>query len=171
MVFDDISTRKRAEQALQQSLLSFQRLLEDSPNGVVILTDGKVQYLNQAACTLIGVNDEDEVFGDVFIGYVDEEFRMVVEADMQVIRDGGIAADREIRVRNVSGDMLDVEIKSALTVYENKPSIQVTLNNITARNQLIQEQIRVRFVEEINAALKAEIEEHRATQLKLELQP
>ena len=170
LVFDDISTRKRAEQALQQSLLSFQRLLEDSPNGVVILTDGKVQYLNQAACTLIGVNDEDEVFGDVFISYVDEEFRMVVEADMQVIRDGGMAADREIRVRNVSGDMLDVEIKSALTVYENKPSIQVTLNNITARNQLIQEQIRVRFVEEINAALKAEIEEHRATQVKLEQQ-
>jgi len=170
LVFDDISTRKRAEQALQQSLLSFQRLLEDSPNGVVILTDGKVQYLNQAACTLIGVNDEDEVFGDVFIGYVDEEFRMVVEADMQLIRDGGMAAGREIRVRNVSGELLDVEIKSALTVYENKPSIQVTLNNITARIQLIQEQIRVRFVEEINAALKAEIEEHRATQVKLEQQ-
>ena len=170
LVFDDISTRKRAEQALQQSLLSFQRLLEDSPNGVVILTDGKVQYLNQAACTLIGVNDEDEVFGDAFIGYVDEEFSMVVEADMQLIRDGGMAAGREIRVRNVSGELLDVEIKSALTVYENKPSIQVTLNNITARIQLIQEQIRVRFVEEINAALKAEIEEHRATQVKLEQQ-
>jgi len=61
LVFDDISTRKRAEQALQQSLLSFQRLLEDSPNGVVILTDGKVQYLNQSACALIGVSDEDEV--------------------------------------------------------------------------------------------------------------
>ncbi len=34
----------------------------------------------------------------------------------------------------------------------------------------MQEQIRVRFVEEINAALKAEIDEHRATQLKLEQQ-
>ena len=170
LVFDDISTRKRAEQALQQSLLSFQRLLEDSPNGVVILTDGKVQYLNQAACALIGVSDEDEVFGDVFISYVADEFKDAVEADMLLIRDGGIAGDKEIRIRNVTGELLDVEIKSALTVYENRPSIQVTLNNITARNQLIQEQIRVRFVEEINAALKAEIEEHRATQLKLEQQ-
>jgi PAS domain S-box-containing protein len=66
LVFNDISIRKRTEQALHQSLVSFQRLLEDSPNGVVILTEGKIQYLNQAACKLFGVRDEDDAFGDAF---------------------------------------------------------------------------------------------------------
>jgi PAS domain S-box-containing protein len=170
LVFNDISIRKRTEQALHQSLVSFQRLLEDSPNGVVILTEGKIQYLNQAACKLFGVRDEDEVFGDAFENYLEEGFRNEVLNDLQIIREGGDAGSKEVRMLNATDEIIDVEIKSTLTVYENRPSIQVTIDNVTDRNKLVQEQIRVRFVEEINAALKAEIDEHRATQLKLEQQ-
>jgi len=170
LVLDDISIRKRAEQSLHQSLESFQRLLEDSPNSVIILTDGKIQYLNQEACILLGVVDEDEVFGDSFVDFIDGPHKATVLVDIQTIRDGGFVDNKEIQILNLANETIDVEIKSTLTVYENKPSIQVALNNITARNQLMQEQIRVRFVEEINSALKAEIEEHRATQIKLEQQ-
>jgi PAS domain S-box-containing protein len=97
LVFNDISIRKRTEQALHQSLVSFQRLLEDSPNGVVILTEGKIQYLNQAACKLFGVRDEDEVFGDAFENYLEEGFRNEVLNDLQIIREGGDAAGRDHR--------------------------------------------------------------------------
>jgi PAS domain S-box-containing protein len=170
LVFNDISVRKRTEQALHQSLVSFQRLLEDSPNGVVIVTDGKIQYLNQSACRLLGIVDEDDLFGDVFENYIEEPFRESVMQDLQKIREGVDVGSKEVRIVNVVNESIDVEIKATLTVYENKPSIQITLDNISDRNRLMQEQIRVRFVEEINAALKAEIEEHRATQLKLEKQ-
>jgi PAS domain S-box-containing protein len=170
LVLNDITVRKRAEQELQQSLLSFQRLLEDTPHGVVILTEGKIQYLNQSACKLFAIEDEDDVFGDDFSNFLQEEFKQDVLNDLKIIRDGGEVGSKEIRMLNTNQEVIDVEIKSTLTVYENKPSIQVTLNDITDRNKLLQEQIRVRFVEEINSALKAEIDEHRATQLKLEQQ-
>ena len=170
LVINDVSSRKRAEQALHQSLESFQRLLEDSPNGVVILTEGKIQYLNQAACKLLGAKEEDEVFGDSFESFIEDSFIHTMQVDLKIIREGGEVFNKEIRMRALTGEIIDVEIKPTLTVYENKPSIQITLNNITDRNKLVQEQIRVRFVEEINAALKAEIEEHRATQMKLDQQ-
>ena len=170
LVFNDVSSRKRAEQSLHQSLESFQRLLEDSPNGVVILTEGRIQYLNQAACKLLGATEEDEVFGDSFENFIEESFRSELQRDLQIIREGGEVFNKEIRLKVLTNETVDVEIKPTLTVYENKPSIQITLNNITDRNKLVQEQIRVRFVEEINAALKAEIEEHRATQMKLDQQ-
>jgi len=170
LVFNDVSIRKRTEQALQQSLESFQRLLEDSPNGVVILTDGKIQYLNQSACRLFDIEDEDDLFGDVFENYIEAPFRDSVMKDLQSIREGGDVGSKEVRLVTADGESIDVEIKATLTVYENRPSIQITIDNITDRNRLMQEQIRVRFVEEINSALKAEIDEHRATQLKLEQQ-
>ena len=170
LVFNDISVSKRTEQALQQSLLSFQRLLEDSPNGVVILTDGRIQYLNQAACKLFSVEDEDEVFGEQFSNFIEETHKDSVLKDLQVVRAGGEAPNKEVKMVNIHSAAIDVEIKATLTVYENKPSIQITLNNISDRAKLLQEQVRVRFVEEINAALKAEIDEHRATQHKLEQQ-
>jgi len=134
LVFNDISNRKRTEQALHQSLVSFQRLLEDSPNGVVILTDGKIQYLNQAACKLFGVRDEDEVFGDAFDNYIEVGYREEVLSDLQVIREGGYAGSKEVRMVNSEQEIIDVEIKSTLTVYENRPSIQITIDNITDRN-------------------------------------
>jgi PAS domain S-box-containing protein len=170
LVVNDVSSRKRAEQALNQSLESFQRLLEDSPNGVVILTEGKIQYLNHAACKLLGALDEDDVFGDSFESFIEDSFVGPMQTDLEIIRQGGEVFSKEIRMKSLNGEIIDVEIKPTLTVYENKPSIQITLNNITDRNKLVQEQIRVRFVEQINAALKAEIEEHRATQLKLDQQ-
>ena len=170
LVYNDISIRKRTEQALHQSLVSFQRLLEDSPNGVVILTDGKIQYVNQAACKLFAIDDEDELFGEAFENYIEEGYRASVLNDLKTIREGGDVGSKEVRMVNITSELIDVEIKATLTVYENRPSIQVTLDNITDRNKLLQEQIRVRFVEEINAALKAEIDEHRATQIKLEQQ-
>jgi PAS domain S-box-containing protein len=170
LVYNDISMRKRTEQALHQSLVSFQRLLEDSPNGVVILTDGKIQYVNQAACKLFAIADEDELFGEAFENYIDEGYRTSVLNDLKTIREGGDVGSKEVRMVNITSELIDVEIKATLTVYENRPSIQVTLDNITDRNKLLQEQIRVRFVEEINAALKAEIDEHRSTQIKLEQQ-
>jgi PAS domain S-box-containing protein len=170
LIANDVSSRKRAEQALHQTLESFQRLLEDSPNGVAILTEGKIQYLNHAACKLLGAQEEDDVFGDSFENFIEDSFISATQSDLETIRQGGEVFSKEIRMKSLNGDKLDVEIKPTLTVYENKPSIQITLNNITDRNKLVQEQIRLRFVEEINAALKAEIEEHRATQMKLDQQ-
>ena len=77
---------------------------------------------------------------------------------------------KEIRILTDQGNEVDVGIQSTLTIYENKPSIQISLNNISERMQLVQEQMRVRIIEEINTVLKKEIEEHKITQEKLEEQ-
>lgn len=170
LVVSDITTAKKVELALQQSVVGFRRLLENSPNGVVILTADKIKYLNHAACELLGVEDEDELYDHDFLTFISEENREEIKTDIQDIRDGLEISYKEIRIEKKGGELLDVGIKSLLTAYENKPSIQITLNNVTARLQLVQEQIRVRFIEEINTALKAEIDEHKSTQKKLELE-
>ncbi len=170
LVVSDITTAKKVELALQQSVVSFRRLLENSPNGVVILTSDKIKYMNHSACELLGVEDEDELYDLDFLTFVTEEYRSEIKADLQEIRDGLEIDYKEIRIDSKNGHPVDVGVKSILTAYENKPSIQITLNNVSARLQLVQEQIRIRFIEEINTALKAEIDEHKRTQQKLELE-
>ncbi|MBX7051000.1 MAG: PAS domain S-box protein [Flavobacteriales bacterium] len=168
MVVVDITTRKKVEQALQQSVVGFRRLLENSPNGVIILTDERIRYLNFAACELLGVDDEDELYDKSFLTFFDKETKQTLKEDLTEIRNGQEIEYREVSLRNKRDEMVDVGIKSILTVYENKPSIQVTLNNVSTRNQLVQEQMRIRLIEEINTALKAEISGHKLTQEKLE---
>jgi PAS domain S-box-containing protein len=167
LTMNDISGRKRAEFALEQSVVRFRNLLENSPNGVLILTDGLMKYSNHAACELLGVEDEDELFDEDFTNYIDIKYRAEIEADLEDIRRGRTIDYKEIRLMRANQTHEEVGIKCILTIYENKPSIQVTLNSVSIRNQLVQEQIRVRLIEEINKVLKQEIEEHKRTQLKL----
>ncbi len=168
LVAVDITTRKKVEQTLQQSVVGFRRLLENSPNGVIILTDERIRYLNFAACELLGVDDEDELYDKSFLTFFDKETKQSLKIDLMEIRNGQEIEYREVRLQNKRDEILDIGIKSILTVYENKPSIQVTLNNVSTRNQLVQEQMRIRLIEEINTALKAEIAGHKQTQEKLE---
>lgn len=167
LTMNDISARKRAEFALEQSVVRFRNLLENSPNGVIILTDGLMKYGNHAACELLGVEDEDDLYDGDFRAYIDEKHRAEIESDLEEIRQGKTIDYKEIRIIRSDQTHEEVGIKCILTIYENKPSIQITLNSVSIRNQLVQEQVRVRLVEEINNVLKEEIEGHKQTQIKL----
>jgi PAS domain S-box-containing protein len=170
LTMNDISARKRAEFALEQSVVRFRNLLENSPNGVIILTDGMMKYGNHAACELMGVNDEDELYDETFSSFVDPKYRPEVEEDLESIRNGAQIDYKEIKLLRSDQSHEEVGIKCILTIYENRPSIQITLNSVSIRNQLVQEQVRVRLIEEINNVLKQEIEEHKRTQTKLHQQ-
>ncbi|MFM9985683.1 MAG: PAS domain S-box protein [Flavobacteriales bacterium] len=170
LVINDITSRKKAEHVIEQSVVRLRNLLENSPNGIVILTDEKIRYVNHSACVLLDVEDEDAVFDSNFLQFVSSMYKREMKDDIGRIRNGEEVEYKEIVLISSSGREIDVGIKNTLTVYENKPSIQVTLNNISDRKQLVQEQVRIRLIEEINTVLKKEIEEHKITQLKLEEQ-
>lgn len=170
LVLNDVTARKKAEHMLEQSVLRFRNLLENSPNGVIILTDGNIRYLNHAACMLLAVEDEDELFDQAFINFVGKDYKEELRLDMDHIRNGGEVDYKEIKLLSTENKELDAGIKSTLTVYENRPSLQITLTNLADRKQLYQEQVRVRLIEEINTVLKTEIEEHKKTQQKLKQQ-
>ncbi len=170
LVLHDITARKRAEFSLEQTVVRFRNLLENSPNAIVILTDEKINYVNQVAVELLGVDDEDSLFDKPFLDFIPSVYKTIIKTDLVSVREGAEMEYKEIRVLTEQGNEIDVGIQSTLTIYENRPSIQISLNNISERMQLVQEQMRVRIIEEINTVLKKEIEEHKRTQEKLEEQ-
>ena len=170
LVLHDITARKKAEFSLEQTVVRFRNLLENSPNAIIILTDEKIKYVNQVAIELLGVDDEDSLFDRPFLEFIPSVYKTIIKTDLVSVREGAEMEYKEIRVLTEQGNEIDVGIQSTLTIYENKPSIQISLNNISERMQLVQQQMRVRIIEEINTVLKKEIEEHKRTQEKLEEQ-
>lgn len=166
-LFYDITARKRAEQALGQSIDRFKNLVENSPNGIFILTDYKIRYTNQSGIVLFGYQEEDDIFDCEFSSFFSPSNQASIQRIMELVREGEEVDYTETKIRDKSGKEIDVGIKANLTVYENNPSIQVTVNNLSTRMLLIQEQVRAQLAEEINEILKREIEEHKNTQLKL----
>jgi PAS domain S-box-containing protein len=169
-VLNDITARKKAEFALEQTVVRFRNLLENSPNAIIILTDEKIKYANTVALNLLGVQDEDDIYEKNFLQFIPPIFKSEIKRDLTAVREGAELDYKEIRIKDDDDNEIDVGMLSTLTIYENKPSIQISLNNISERMQLVQEQMRVRIIEEINTVLKREIEEHKKTQQLLEEQ-
>jgi PAS domain S-box-containing protein len=163
----DITSRKKTEQALEQSMDRFKGLVENSPNGVFIITDGKVRYANFSGLKLLGYTDEDDVFNAPFVDFFKSKSRKYLGDDLDRVRQGEDVSFRELTILDRHKNEIDVGIKMILTVYDNKPSIQITINNLQTERLLIQEKLRAQLAEEINTVLKREIEEHKATQRKL----
>lgn len=163
----DITSRKKTEQALEQSMDRFKGLVENSPNGVFIITDGKVRYANYSGLKLLGYTDEDDVFNVPFVDFFKSKSKKYLSEDLEMVRQGEDVDFRELIILDRHKSEIEVGIKMILTVYDNKPSIQITINNLQTERLLIQEKLRAQLAEEINAVLKHEIEEHKETQRKL----
>jgi PAS domain S-box-containing protein len=164
----DITARKRAEQALEQSIERFKNLVENSPNAVFILTDYLIKYTNQSGLALLGFRDEDIMYDQNFLSFFDQKTSRIVKRDLDDIRNGKNVDYKELKLINDADQEVDIGMKISLTIYDNRPSIQVTVNNLSTRMLLLQEQVRAQLAEEINAILKKEIEEHKVTQQKLQ---
>lgn len=166
-LFYDITSRKRTEQALEQSINRFKGLVENSPNAVIILTDGMIKYSNYSATKLLGYFDEDDCYDEEFLTFFNSKERKIISADLELVREGEDIEYRELKLKDRNKKLIDVGIRSTLTVYDNRPSIQVTINNLSTERLLLQEKMRAQLAEEINQVLKTEIQEHKETQAKL----
>jgi len=169
-VIADVTARKKTEFTLEQTVVRLRNVLDNAPNAIIITTDGAIRYSNQAAQKILGVKYEDDLYDQSFLSWVSEAHANEIDGDFDFVAEGGVVDYKEIRVLRKDGTEVDVGINSTLTVFENRPSVQISLTNITERVQLIAEQMRVRIIEEINTVLKKEIEEHKITQHKLQEQ-
>lgn len=165
-LFYDITSRKRTETQLEQSIDRFKNLVENAPNGVFIVTDMLVKYANHSGIQLLGAVEEDDVYDEDFSSFFEGEFKEDMIEELSLVREGEEVEYRETKI-HANGRIIDVGFKATLTVYDNKPSIQVTMHNLSTRVMLLQEKVRAELAEEINLVLKREIEEHKITQKKL----
>jgi PAS domain S-box-containing protein len=131
----DITKRRNAEKVIQESEDRYRKLVEISPNPVLIHQQKKIIFINPAALTLLGASHADEVIGKNVIDFIQPEFREAVGKNIEKDLEGQFTPTTELHMSRLDGTSIIVEGRGVKTTINDKPAIQVALRDITKQKQ------------------------------------
>ncbi|MFP3123651.1 EAL domain-containing protein [Ectobacillus funiculus] len=131
----DITERKQTERQLIESEERYRKLVEFSPEAILIHIDGEILYVNQAGIRLAGAHHLDEVISsNIFEFIIPDEFEHTKGRMRKVEEEGEIGIEERTIVRP-DGTRIFVEILSFQTTYQGKKAVQSIIRDITERKK------------------------------------
>jgi PAS domain S-box-containing protein len=132
----DITKRKRAEEALKESEGRYRIAIEHSNDGVAIVRKNQHIFVNQRFCTMFGYDDPAEILGTTLFATIHpDDYERVVEINRKTKKGEPVPFRYEFKGVRRDGTALHVEVSSARIVYQGKPAILAYLRDITERVQ------------------------------------
>lgn len=128
-VLFDITDRKESEDL-------YHSLVEMSPDIVAVVYQGKVEYINEAGCKLLGSEKPEEIIGQSVTEYIPLQVSELIKA--RVFSSDKPDNDRlgfEFQVRRLDGESIDVEMAARPILYDGRFAIQVVGRDITQRKK------------------------------------
>tara|TARA_Y100000589_G_scaffold328484_1_gene372693 strand:- start:824 stop:3811 length:2988 start_codon:yes stop_codon:yes gene_type:complete len=166
MVYD-ITDRKRIEFDLLQTKERFRMLVESSPIGLFLIVEGRIKYTNAGGLDIMNQRFEDSIYDELFTKFFRNKEKDIISDDLEKVREGERPPYREVMMSLQDGSEKEVGIRMSLSFHDRQPAIQITINDLSTRIQLMREQLRATLAEESNLMLKEEIKKHKQTQSKL----
>lgn len=138
---EDVTERKKAEEALLESEERYRKLVSLSPEAIVVLQNGKMVFVNEAAVRILGAQSEEQLIGREAIDFVHPDFKKIVTERMKSVADNSKNPFLEEKLIRIDGKEVIVDSISIAFTYQGKPAIQLVAHDITRRKR-IEETIR-----------------------------
>ncbi|MGH2554232.1 MAG: PAS domain S-box protein, partial [Actinomycetota bacterium] len=123
----------RAAQALREAEDQYRRLVELSPDAILILRNGVIEFANRAAARLVGARSPDALLGASVLKHVHADSQPEVLAQLQDLQEGRpvpLVAERFVRL---DGSAVDVEVAATPFHYEGEAAVQMVARDATDR--------------------------------------
>lgn len=135
----DITERKRAEEALRESEARFQRLVELSPDAIVVHCGGKIVFINTAGAKLLSATSPEQIIGRSVMDFVHPDFHETVGQRLQQMKEGQTVPPIEMKFIRLDGAEVYGEVVSVPFTYQDEPAVQVVVRDLTWRKRTEQE--------------------------------
>jgi PAS domain S-box-containing protein len=135
-VVRDITEQKLAEAALKESEERYRRLVELSPEAIVVHSEGKFVYVNPAAQRLWGASSAADLVGRSILNVVHPDYRQLVSERVKDVQDRSatspLSEQKHIRL---DGEVIDVEVTGLPFMFEGKAAVQAVIRDVTDRKR------------------------------------
>jgi len=137
----DISERKQAEEALRESEAKYSALVENSKDGIIIIHEGVLKFINKAFADIVGYSPK-EMIGINFLNFAAPDYReLVLKRYTDRIEGKDVPSIYEIELLRKDGKTIPVELNAIRIDFEDKPSDLAVIREITDRKR-VEEELR-----------------------------
>ncbi|MFH1136342.1 MAG: PAS domain S-box protein [Pseudomonadota bacterium] len=133
----DISERKKMEAILRESEEKYRRIVELSPELIVVHQHGTILFINKAGVRLLGADGPEAIIGRKIVEFTvwSPEKPSREEMDRYLNGDEGLPAVETELIR-LDGSKIEAEILSVPFLRNGEPAYQVMARDITQRKQV-----------------------------------
>jgi PAS domain S-box-containing protein len=172
----EIEERKHVEEALRESEEQYRNVVERANDGIVIVQDGLLKYVNPQLAETVGYAIE-ELTDSLFLNYIDAgERARVSEYHRRRMAGEKAPARYEAALRDKNGRKIDVELNAGTVEYENKRATLAIVRDITERHEKEQRlrekdrelRMKANNLEELNTALRVLLKRREEDKSELE---
>jgi diguanylate cyclase (GGDEF)-like protein/PAS domain S-box-containing protein len=135
VIYQDITARKRAEEALLESEKKYRLIFESAVEGILIVQGNQIKFANPALVKMVGY-PEDIITTRPFVSFIHPEDRVMV-LDRHERRTIGESVETGYTFRIISSDGTEkwLQINSRVISWEGAPATMSFLSDITARKR------------------------------------
>lgn len=135
--------RTEAQEALRESEERYRKLVELSPDAIVIHREGKFVFANTAAVKLYGADSPDELIGKPVFKVIHPEYHEIVKKRIRTQLKGGESAPPiEEKIVRKDGEVISVEVTATPFTYRGKKAVQVVARDMTQRKKAVEKLIQ-----------------------------
>ena len=145
----DITARKQTEAAFKESEERYRRVIEASPDAILVHQKGSIVFGNRAAVQLHGAKNARQLIGYPVLDLLESESRKLVAERQQAVYDRKQQQEfAELRGMRLDGGEFIVEATATPFIWNGEDAVLVVSRDIRARKQaereLVTAQMRLR---------------------------
>ncbi|MDX1642158.1 MAG: PAS domain S-box protein, partial [Balneolaceae bacterium] len=127
----DITEEKKAKKALKRSEERWQQLVEQNPQPVQIVQDGKIIFINQVGAEYYGADSPDELIGKPILDFTHPDYRDDILERKNSLEKNQSVEPNEHKILLLNGEERYIEAHSIPITYKGEPAIQTVIHDIT----------------------------------------
>ncbi len=127
---------RRQAHSLASSEARYRILTDDSPDGVLVLSGGRVRYANSAAAEMWGLGHAEHLLGRAILELIHPDDREVKQERIRSVTESGVrTSPRIIKLLRLDGGITEVEGRGSPVEFDGERAVQVIVRDVSERRR------------------------------------
>ena len=136
--YTDVTITRSAQHVLQESEKRYRRMVELSPDAILVQKDGLIIFANEAAIKLLGGKDLHSLIGNAVKRYfpiADHDMLADHFGNCDHLQAGDNIAPATSKIIHQYGPNTDVELEATALLYGDRPVMQLIIRDISTQTK------------------------------------